>query len=31
MIISPMIDPRCRNSAEDLGIELYSHSLDVTL
>ncbi len=31
MIISPMIDPRCRKAAEELGIELYSHSLDVKL
>ncbi len=31
MIISPMIDPRCQKSAEELGIELYSHSLDVKL
>ncbi len=29
IVISPMIEPRCRKSAEELGIELYNHSLDV--
>jgi hypothetical protein len=29
MVISPMIDPRARKVAEELGIELFSDSLDV--
>ena len=29
LVISPMVDDRARNTAEKLGVEVYTHSLDV--